>query len=309
MAGAAVRFATQASPRSAPHALISTPSHNTGFSRDIQDWVASADKPLPVSSSRPPEFAPEQAALFRKVLRLMNDRGVPYAVSGAFALQRHTGIYRDTKDLDLFLPGEEVNRALAHLQEDGFEIEVTDPVWLAKARRGSDHFVDLITGMSNAVVTVDRSWIERATATEIVGVPSRVLAAEELLASKLFVTFRERFDGADTVHIIYRTRGKFDWERVLQLIGENWQILLWTLVLFQYAYPDSAEIVPRVIWDDLLARFHRELKQPARREFRGSLLDERMFAIDVAEWGLPSLLERKRAGRQHRITLPQRKAA
>ncbi len=247
--------------------------------------------------------------MFREVLGLMNERGVPYAVSGAFALQQHTGIYRDTKDLDLFLPGEDVNRALAYLQEDGFEIEVTDPVWLAKARRGSDYFVDLITGMSNAVITVDRSWIERATPTEILGAPSRVLAAEELLASKLFVTFRERFDGADTVHIIYRTAGKLDWERVLQLIGENWQILLWTLVLFQYTYPCSASIVPRGIWDDLLARFERELKQPASHEFRGSLLDERMFAIDVTEWGLPSLLERRRAARQHRITLPPRKVA
>ena len=247
--------------------------------------------------------------MFREVLRLLNERRVPYAVSGAFALQQHTGIYRDTKDLDLFVPGEDVNRALACLKEDGFEIEVTDPVWLAKARRGGDHFVDLITGMSNAVIAVDRSWIERSTPTEILGVPSHVLAAEELLASKLFVAFRERFDGADTVHIIYRTRGKLDWQRVLQLIGTNWQILLWTLVLFQYAYPDSADTVPRPIWDDLLARFHRELDHPASREFRGSLLDERMFAIDVLEWGLPSLLERQRAGRQHRIARPHGKAA
>ncbi len=271
--------------------------------------MASQEKPLPVSSSRPPVFAPEQAELFREVLRLLNDRGVPYAVSGAFALQQHTGIYRDTKDLDLFVPGEDVNRALQHLKEDKFEIEVTDPVWLAKARRGGEYFVDVITGMSNAVITVDRSWIERSTPLEVLGVPSRVLAAEELLASKLFVTFRERFDGADTVHIIYRTRGRLDWQRVMQLIGKHWQILLWTLMLYQYAYPDSADAVPRPIWDDLLARFQRELQSPESREFRGSLLDERMFAIDVTEWGLPSLLERQRAGRKHRIVAPSAKVA
>jgi hypothetical protein len=270
--------------------------------------VACQDKPLPVSSSRPPEFPPEQSALFRNVLRLMNDRKVPYAVSGAFALQQHTGIYRDTKDLDLFVPGEDVNRALAALREKGFEIEVTDPVWLAKARVG-DYYVDLITGMSNAVITVDRSWIEHSTPVEILGVPSHVLAAEELLASKLFVAFRERFDGADTVHIIYRTRGKLDWERVLQLIGENWQILLWTLVLFQYVYPDASDTLPQALWDDLLGRFQRELKEPASREFRGSLIDERMFSIDVLEWGLPSLLERQRTARPHRIVPPQGKVA
>ncbi len=285
------------------------PSRNTGVGRDIQDSVASQDKPLPVSSSRPPVFAPEQGALFREVLRLLNDRQVPYAVSGAFALQEHTGICRDTKDLDLFVPGEEVNRALAHLKEDGFEIEVTDPVWLAKARRGGEYFVDVITGMSNAVITVDHSWIDRSRPREILGVPSRVLAAEELLASKLFVTFRERFDGADTVHIIYRTRGKLDWQRVMQLIREDWQVLFWTLVLFQYAYPDAADTVPRRIWNDLLGRFQRELEEPASREFRGSLLDDRMFAIDVCEWGLPSLLERQRARRKHRIVPPGAKVA
>lgn len=282
---------------------------NTGFGSDIQESVACEDKPLPVSSSRPPVFAPEQGALFREVLCLLNSRQVPYAVSGAFALQQHTGIYRDTKDLDLFLPGEDVNRALAYLHEDGFEVEVTDPVWLAKARRGGDYFVDLITGMSNAVITVDRSWIEHSTPTEVLGVPSHVLAAEELLVSKLFVNFRERFDGADIAHIIYRTRGRLDWERVLQLVGANWQILLWTLVFFQYAYPDSADTVPAAIWEDLLARFQKELRQPSSREFRGSLLDERMFAIDVVEWGQPSLLEQQRAARRHRIIPPGAKAA
>ena len=284
-------------------------SRNTGFGSHIQEGVGCQDRPLPVSSSRPPVFPPEQASLFRGVLQLLNACEVPYAVSGAFALQQHTGICRDTKDLDVFVPGEDVNRAIASLRAQGFEIEVTDPVWLAKARRGEEYFVDLITGMSNAVITVDRSWIERSTATQVLGVPTRVLAAEELLLSKLFVNFRERFDGADTVHIIYRTRGKLDWQRVLESIGPHWQILLWTLVLFQYAYPDATDTVPRPVWEELLGRFQRELEQPASREFRGSLLDERMFAIDVLEWGLPSLLERQRAQRQHRILPPTAKVA
>ena len=71
-----------------------------------------------------------------------------------------------------------------------------DPVWLAKARRG-EYFVDLITGMSNGVVRVDYSWIRRASRTQIFGISARVLAPEELIASKVFVTRRERFDGAD----------------------------------------------------------------------------------------------------------------
>ena len=60
----------------------------------------------------------------------------------------------------------------------------------------------------------------------ILDVRARVLAAEELLASKLFVVRRERFDGADIAHIIFASRGTLNWERVLVLVGEHWEILL-----------------------------------------------------------------------------------
>ncbi len=263
--------------------------------------MACDDKPLPVSSSAPPEFPAEQESLFREVLTLMNQREIPYAVSGAFALREHTGICRNTKDLDLFLAPEDVPKALAELKAEGFETEVKDPVWLAKAHR-DDFFVDLITGMSNGVVTVDHSWIKRATPSQILGIPVRVLAPEELLVSKLFIAFRERFDGADIVHLIYGTRGKFDWDRELQLVGDHWQLLLWALVLFNYVYPKETNAVPQQVWDELLQRFRTNLKDPrTHANFRGSLLDERMFAIDVNEWGLDNLLEESRARREHKI--------
>jgi hypothetical protein len=231
----------------------------------------------------------------------MNERGVPYAVSGAFALREHTGICRNTKDLDLFLAPEDVPKALDELRKEGFETEVKDPVWLAKAHR-DDFFVDLITGMSNGIVTVDRSWIERATPSQILDIPVKVLAPEELLVSKIFIAFRERFDGADIVHIVYGTRGKLDWERVMLLVGEHWQLLLWALVLFQYVYPQESNAVPERIWENLLQRFRTSLNSPnTSANFRGSLLDERMFAIDVNEWGLDNLLEESRRRREPKI--------
>jgi hypothetical protein len=260
------------------------------------------EKQLPVSSSTPQEFPEAQTRLFREVLQLMNARQVPYVVSGAFALQQHTGIFRDTKDLDLFLPAEHVEAALRYLHEDGFHTEVRDPVWLAKAHR-EDFYVDLITGMSNGVIVVDRSWIERGSPAEVFGVPSRVLAAEELLASKLFVTRRERFDGADTCHIIYGTHGNLDWQRILQIAGEHWGVVFWTLVLFAYIYPAHTDYVPRAVWDDLFGRFCHELQnRDPNAPFRGSLIDENMFAIDVKEWALEDLVEQYRARRQPKIT-------
>lgn len=259
------------------------------------------EQPLPVSTSVPPDFPPEQRALFREVLQHLNRTATPYVVSGAFALQQHTGIWRNTKDLDVFLPPEVVPDTLRHLQQEGFETEIPDPVWLAKAHRDG-YFVDLITGMSNAIITVDQSWIDRGSAAEVLGVPTRVLAAEELIASKLFVNFRERFDGADVVHIIYGAHGKLDWTRIRQLVGEHWEILFWELVLFHYVYPSKVKYVPREVWDDFLVRFQNELAHPTTRDsFRGSLLDEKMFAIDVREWGLEDLLQENRERREPKI--------
>jgi hypothetical protein len=252
------------------------------------------DKPL-VSSSQPPPFPAEQESLFREVIGLMERDHVPFAISGAFALHEHTGIWRDTKDLDLFLPAADVPRALRLLEDDGFKTEIADAVWLAKARRDG-YFVDLITGMSNAVVRVDLSWIARASHTDLFGLSARVLAPEELIASKIFVTRRERFDGADICHVIYGTRGKFNWQRLLDLVGEQWQMLFWYLVLYHYVYPAHSDYVPREIWDELLGRFKVELAHPNQAlEFRGSLIDEYMFAIDVQEWGKRNLLEEQRS--------------
>lgn len=259
------------------------------------------EKELPVSTSVPPEFPPEQRALFCEVLEHLNRAGIPYVVSGAFALQQHTGIWRNTKDLDLFLTSDAVPEALRHLQEQGFETEVRDPVWLAKAHRDG-FFVDLITGMSNAVITVDQSWIDRSSPCEVLGVQTRVLAAEELLASKLFVNFRERFDGADVAHIIYGTRGKIDWQRLLQLVGEHWELLLWELTLFHYVYPSKQDYIPRAVWTELLSRLQCQLDAgPAKLPFRGSLIDEKMFAIDMKEWGMENLLQQQRERRESAI--------
>ncbi len=256
---------------------------------------------VPETSSVPPAIPEEQQSLFREVLTLFEQRKLPYAVAGAFALREHIGICRDTKDLDIFLTSQNVVLALAYLREEGFECEVSDPVWLHKTRRNG-YFVDLITGMSNAAIIVEDSWVERSVAANVYGVQTRVLAPEELLASKLFVTRRERFDGADIAHVIYGTRGKLNWERILELTGEHWEILLWALVLFRYSYPAQTQYVPKRVWDELLIRFRDAIHQPqTSAKFRGSLVDDKMFAIDVNEWGLDNLMQDYRQRRLKKL--------
>jgi hypothetical protein len=282
-------------PGKPPRGVQATEIERTGVQRaEVEPEVRPEVQP---TSAISPGLPKRQGDLFRDVLMLFEGEGWPYAVAGAFALREHTGVSRFTKDLDLFLSPESASQALGFLREKGLKCEICDPVWLAKAHRDG-YFVDLITGMSNGVMSVDASWIERARPANVLGVNSRVLAPEELLASKLFVVRRERFDGADIAHILFATHGKLDWDRILKLVGEHWELLLWALVLFRYVYPAHSNYVPQFLWQDLLGRFSEQVQLPnTGGGFRGGLIDDATFAIDVEEWGFEDILGEHRARR------------
>lgn len=252
----------------------------------------SEEQQLPVTSSVEPDWAADACECYRDVLQALTD--TPFAVGGAFALQQHTRIWRSTKDLDLLLPPASIPAALRKLRDSGFDTHIKDSVWLAKVERG-EYFVDLITGISNACLIVDDSWISRSLPTKVLGIPCQVLAAEELIASKVFITRRERFDGADVVHLLRVSGAQLDWDRLLHLVQNHWQLLYWSLVLFAYIHPAHTDIVPERIWQQLTDRFSYEIKHPQRDEpFRGSLIDPKMFAIDVEEWGERDLYQEYR---------------
>lgn len=240
---------------------------------------------LPVTSSEEPMWAPEASECYQGVLRGLLQAEIPFAVSGGFAFHHHTGIWRTTKDLDLALAPSDVPGAFKVLVEEGFETYVQDPVWLAKARRG-DYFVDLITGVGNATLTVEPEWIDRAAEDSVLNIRCKVLGAEEMIASKLFVTRRERFDGADIAHLLKARARSLDWDRLRKLTESHWQMLYWHLVLFAYTYPAQVNMIPAEVWRELAERFQRAVTTAVPTEScRGMLIDPKMFAIDVNEWG------------------------
>jgi hypothetical protein len=243
------------------------------------------DPNLPVTSSHEPQWSAETEECYRDALQVMLDAGLPFVVGGAFAIHRHTGIWRTTKDLDFFLPADAIPEAHRRMRAAGFKTWIEDPVWLAKASRG-DNFVDLITGVGNASLCVDESWVERGLPETVLGIECKVQGPEECVASKIFVAFRERFDGADVAHLVRSCGPTLDWNRILQLVGCHWDLLYWSLVLYAYVYPAHTDCVPGWLWNDLNARFVDRLRAPDRTApFRGSLVDPRMFAIDSDEWG------------------------
>ena len=126
----------------------------------------------------------EAHAFYKEALQLLHQSGSQFMLGGAFAMFEHTGIYRDTKDLDVFCKPSEYPKILKFFADQGFETQLTDVRWLAKIFKG-EYFIDIIFDTVNNICTVDDSWYEHATRGEFVGEKVLLLAPEELIFCKI----------------------------------------------------------------------------------------------------------------------------
>jgi hypothetical protein len=254
----------------------------------------------PASELRPPETAnpkrqdgrdhgrltPETRACYQRMVRVLLEAGVPFLVGGAYALARYTGIERHTKDLDIFVRPNAAPGVLALLGQAGCDTDLTFPHWLGKAYCGDD-FVDIIFSSGNGITDVDDEWFENAIDEDVLGLRVQLCPPEEMLWSKAFVMERERFDGADINHLLLHMADKLNWQRLLKMFGENWQVLLAHLTLFRFAYPSEAHRVPDWIMEDLLERSRKPQSslRPGVKLCRGTLLSREQYLIDIEKWG------------------------
>jgi hypothetical protein len=221
-----------------------------------------------------------------RTLETLNAASVPFLVGGAYAFQCYTGITRHTKDLDLFVRPRDVDRALHTLADAGYKTELTFPHWLGKAFF-NDSFVDLIFKSGNGISEVDDSWFKAAPDDRVLDVPVKIVSAEDMLWTKLFIMERERYDGADVAHL-FRARAKdLDWQRLVSNIGDHWRVLLSHLILFGFIYPAERDHIPAAVMRELIGRLDREMTEtaPADRVCQGTFLSRAQYLIDVEEWG------------------------
>ncbi|QHT69412.1 nucleotidyltransferase family protein [Rhodocytophaga rosea] len=222
---------------------------------------------------------------YRNALQLLADNNFSFLVGGGFALRRYTGIFRDTKDLDLFCKAGEYPRMLKLFAEHGFVTEITDIRWLAKVYKDAK-YIDLIFNTVNNICTVDDSWFDHAVEGEVYGIPIRFIPAEELLWCKIYVQNRERYDGADVNHIILRYGHQLDWKRIWSRLEQHWHLLLAQVLSFQFVYPSERDIIPRWLFDTLMekAREQYELPLPIEKVCLGPIIDQTQYETDIREW-------------------------
>lgn len=232
-------------------------------------------------------WIPEKERLvYQDALRALTAAGVPTVVSGLYAIYEYTGIYRETKDLDLLLQPQWVVRAAEALKEKGFRTTLEDLHWLAKATRDGV-LVDMVFGMANGLHLIDDAWFEHSRAGILAAVPVRLAPPEELILHRLFISERHRFDMADIAHLIIMRGDELDWRRLLERIGDHWRLLLVQIHFFDFVYPGRRSTIPDWLRTELSQRATREAAEdPVNADIcQGTLVSKFSFAVDVNEWG------------------------
>lgn len=101
--------------------------------------------------------------------------------------------------------------------------------------------------------------------------------------SKAFIQERERFDGADVLHLLRETAPSLDWPRLLMRFGDYWRVLLSHLILFGFVYPDKRHNIPAWVTDELVRRLSVSRTNLNSDVCYGTLLSREQYIHDIEQ--------------------------
>ncbi|MBV9295991.1 MAG: nucleotidyltransferase [Acidobacteriaceae bacterium] len=235
-------------------------------------------------SSWPERFPREQWEVYKSVIAEARKRGLNFAVGGGLAAMVYAGQWRNTKDIDLYVPArerEEMIRAVTDLGlDDYYAVQAYDRNWIYRSHKG-DTIVDLIWAMANQRSVVDESWL-RGPEVEVEGERFRLLAPEEALWSKLYVLQHDRCDWPDALNLLYGVGPEMNWRHLFDRVNRDAPLLHGLLSVFAWICPERARELPSWIWSEV------QQSQPAEGT-NTELMVERARQLDSRPWFSPSL--------------------
>jgi hypothetical protein len=208
-------------------------------------------------------LAPKTLEFYGRAKGMLEEAGIAFLVGGAFAMRHYAGIWRWTKDFDIFVRSADGPRVLAAFATRGYGTELTFPHWLGKVHGRGGEFMDVIFSSGNGIARVDDDWFAHAEAGTVLGRPAKIVPAEEMIWSKAFIMERERFDGADVAHLLRARAARLDWPRLLKRFGPHWEVLFSHLVLFRFIYPAEGDHIPAGVLQEMLGKLQRSMQSPA----------------------------------------------
>ena len=152
----------------------------------------------------------EMLESLKRVVAILRDSGVPYALGGGLALWA-IGSSATDHDIDLLLPDEEAaDRAVDALQAAGLRTEVPPEGWLRKAwdRRV---LVDLVFDPTGIDAT---EAVASATERNVNAMPMQVMRAEDVLVSKLSACTEHSLRFEPLLEHARALREQVDWAEV-----------------------------------------------------------------------------------------------
>jgi hypothetical protein len=180
------------------------------------------------------EHAPEPDPTFReleetlkKTTAALREAGIPFLLGGSLASWARGG--PETRhDLDLMLKPEDAERALEALCAAGMRAERPPEEWLLKAWDG-EVLVDLIHGPEGLPMTDE--VIERGDEMSVLSISIRVMAIEDVLATKLNAMDDHNVDYESVLQIARSLREQIDWPAVRERThGSPYAAAFFTLV-------------------------------------------------------------------------------
>src|SRR5262245_48071594 len=103
----------------------------------------------------------ELGRAYAKALRTLSTSSIPFLIGGAHGLVQYLEVDRETKDLDVFVCPEDVDRTLMFFQSHGYRTELRFPHWLGKVFC-EPGVIDVIFSSGNSIARVDAEWFEYA---------------------------------------------------------------------------------------------------------------------------------------------------
>lgn len=226
----------------------------------------------------------EQADALVEATSHLERAGVHALLGGAFAIGRHVGRWRGTKDIDFFVRPAQRQAAIDALLKAGFkdyhEQLAYDRSWIFRAFR-DNALIDIIWTIPNHVTDVDDEWFARAASFPFEGRRCSTVPLEELIWIKLFVLQRDRCDWPDVINLLRRNAKILDWERLIDRLDDHEPLLIAVLQVLDWLAPAVVTEFPT--W--VLSRFHlRERPQVLTAEEearRAALLDSRPWYAEL----------------------------
>lgn len=232
----------------------------------------------------PERFPQEQWAIYKTVIAEARKRRLRFAVGGGLAAMVYAGQWRNTKDIDLYIPARERDDMIRTVNELGLEdyyaVQPYDRKWIYRSHKG-DTIVDLIWAMANQRSVVDESWF-RGPEVEVDGECFQLLAPEEELWSKLYVLQRDRCDWPDALNLMYGAGPDLDWRHLLQRVDGDAFLLAGLLCVFSWVCPERARELPSWIWSEL------QLNAPDG-DSALEITRDRARLLDSRHWFTPTL--------------------